>query len=198
MKYPPGPPTIRVLRTRTPESVMRRRSPLSWLPAVLLLVIAADEGVMPQTREHLDICQLLQVKQGILVLTKIDLVEPDWLELVEDDIRGLISDTFLQNAPIVPVGRQKACENQRIQSTRIERSVHPTVPKVTFPRVRLSPCQGRSHMLTTILVAAITALIMCFVVSLIEDFVLLRRSANAHPAAETTSTSSQHGQGAQE
>ena len=48
---------------------------------LVVLVIAADEGVMPQTREHLEICQLLHIKPGVVALTKTDLVEPDWLEL---------------------------------------------------------------------------------------------------------------------
>ena len=54
---------------------------------LVLLVIAADEGVMPQTREHLDIIQLLQVTKGIVVLTKIDLVDQEWLELVQEEVR---------------------------------------------------------------------------------------------------------------
>jgi selenocysteine-specific elongation factor len=65
------------------------------------LIIAADEGVMPQTREHLEICQLLRVKQGLVVLTKVDLVEPDWLELVEEEVREALKGTFLDGAPIV-------------------------------------------------------------------------------------------------
>jgi selenocysteine-specific elongation factor len=68
---------------------------------LVALVIAADEGVMPQTREHLEICQLLQVKQGLVVLTKVDLVEDDWLELVEEEVREAIKGTFLEKAPIV-------------------------------------------------------------------------------------------------
>jgi len=68
---------------------------------LVALVIAADEGVMPQTREHLEICQLLQVKQGLVVLTKVDLVEPDWLELVEEEVREALKGTFLDGAPIV-------------------------------------------------------------------------------------------------
>src|SRR5712692_10607395 len=68
-----------------------------------MLVIAADEGVMPQTREHLAICALLHIKTGVVVLTKTDLVEPDWLELVKDDVGGLVSGTFLGGAPIVAV-----------------------------------------------------------------------------------------------
>jgi selenocysteine-specific elongation factor len=68
-----------------------------------MLVIAADEGVMPQTREHLAICSLLRIKSGLVALTKTDLVEPDWLDLVREDLAGLTRGTFLEGAPIVPV-----------------------------------------------------------------------------------------------
>lgn len=69
-----------------------------------LFVIAADEGVMPQTREHLAILDLLQIQTGIIALTKVDLVrEQDWLELVEDEIRSVIAGTILEHAPLVRV-----------------------------------------------------------------------------------------------
>jgi selenocysteine-specific elongation factor len=68
-----------------------------------LLVVAADEGVMPQTREHLAICQLLRIKSGLVALTKADLAEPEWLELVQDDVRRALEATFLAGCPIVPV-----------------------------------------------------------------------------------------------
>ncbi|MFN2162098.1 MAG: selenocysteine-specific translation elongation factor [Candidatus Promineifilaceae bacterium] len=69
-----------------------------------LLVIAADEGVMPQTTEHLAILDLLQVEDGIIVLTKTDLIDdPDWLELVTLDVSDAVSGTALQDAPILPV-----------------------------------------------------------------------------------------------
>ena len=64
-----------------------------------MLVIAADEGVMPQTREHFAICSLLRIQRGLVVLTKTDLVEPDWLELVRDDVAGLVRGTFLDGRP---------------------------------------------------------------------------------------------------
>jgi selenocysteine-specific elongation factor len=70
---------------------------------MVMLVIAADDGVMPQTREHLDICRLLGIKHGVIALTKIDLVEKDWLELVQNDIKKTVSGTFFQDAPIIPV-----------------------------------------------------------------------------------------------
>jgi len=68
-----------------------------------MLVIAADEGVMPQTREHLAICSLLRIKSGLIALTKTDLVEADWLDLVREDLATLTRGTFLAGAPIVPV-----------------------------------------------------------------------------------------------
>ena len=70
----------------------------------VLLIIAADEGVMPQTREHLDILDLLQIRNGFIVLTKTDLVDDaEWLELVENDIRGLLKSTSLAEAAILRV-----------------------------------------------------------------------------------------------
>src|SRR5436189_186639 len=68
-----------------------------------MLVVAADEGVMPQTREHLAICSLLHIKRGLVVLTKTDLVERDWLELVKDDVTALVRGTFLEGAPRLAV-----------------------------------------------------------------------------------------------
>ncbi len=70
---------------------------------LVALVIAADEGIMPQTREHLEICGLLKIEHGLVVLTKIDMVESDWLAMVKDDIAEYLSDTFLAKAPIVEV-----------------------------------------------------------------------------------------------
>ncbi|MGE5840291.1 MAG: selenocysteine-specific translation elongation factor [Deltaproteobacteria bacterium] len=70
---------------------------------LVALVIAADEGVMPQTREHLEICQLLKVKKGLVVLTKIDMVDQEWLDLVKEDVSNFLSETFLAGAPIAPV-----------------------------------------------------------------------------------------------
>lgn len=70
---------------------------------VVLMVIAADESVMPQTREHLDILRLLDVKNGVVALTKVDIVDRDWLEAVEEDIRSQLEGTFLQSAPLIRV-----------------------------------------------------------------------------------------------
>jgi selenocysteine-specific elongation factor len=70
---------------------------------VVMLVIAADEGVMPQTREHLDICDLLGVRRGLIVLTKRDLVDDEWLAMVTADVRAAVAGTFIEGAPVVPV-----------------------------------------------------------------------------------------------
>ena len=70
---------------------------------MVMFVIAADDGIMPQTREHLDILQLLQLKRGLIAVTKIDLVEQEWLDLVIADIQELVKNTFLEEAPILPV-----------------------------------------------------------------------------------------------
>ena len=70
---------------------------------LLALVIAADEGVMPQTREHFDICRLLGVRNGLVVITKKDLVDEEMLALVEDEARELVKGSFLEGAPVVNV-----------------------------------------------------------------------------------------------
>ncbi len=70
---------------------------------VVLLVIAADEGVMPQTREHFEICRLLETKTGLIVLTKTDLVDAELLELVNLETAELVENSFLQDAPVLAV-----------------------------------------------------------------------------------------------
>ena len=70
---------------------------------MVMLIVAADEGVMPQTREHLDILDMIGQKKGIVVITKIDNVDADFVDLVEDDIRESIQGTFLEDAPYVLV-----------------------------------------------------------------------------------------------
>ena len=74
---------------------------------LVLLVIDAAEGVMPQTREHLQILQLLNIKRGILVLNKIDLVEADWLDIVEEEVREQVAGTFLATAPCCRVSARE-------------------------------------------------------------------------------------------
>ncbi len=70
---------------------------------ILAFVIAADEGIMPQTKEHFEICSLLGVSQGIIIITKKDMVEEEWLEMVEEEVRDFCQDSFLHDAPLVHV-----------------------------------------------------------------------------------------------
>ena len=73
---------------------------------LVALIIAADEGVMPQTREHLEICSLLDIKHALIIVTKIDLVDKEWLNLVRDDVSSFLAGTYLQDAPMVEVSSE--------------------------------------------------------------------------------------------
>jgi selenocysteine-specific elongation factor len=70
---------------------------------VVMLVVAADDGIMPQTREHLAIIDLLGIEQGVVALTKADLADAEWIELVAEEVRALVDTTSIVGAPIVPV-----------------------------------------------------------------------------------------------
>lgn len=93
---------------------------------VVLLVIAADEGIMPQTREHVEILQLLNVKKGIIVLTKADLVDDEWIDMVKLDIKDEFTGTFLENAPIHAVssktkmGFEKLIKDLEVMTDEVE------------------------------------------------------------------------------
>jgi selenocysteine-specific elongation factor len=83
---------------------------------VALLVVAADEGVMPQTREHLAILTLLGIRGGVVALSKTDLVDEEWLSLVTDDIRGLLASSALSDAEIVPVSARSGQGIERLRT----------------------------------------------------------------------------------
>lgn len=83
---------------------------------LVMLVVAADEGIMPQTVEHLDILSILGIRHGVIVITKTDLVDPELVDLVED-IRELTKDTFLENAPVIPVSVYKNQGIHRLKET---------------------------------------------------------------------------------
>src|SRR5215475_14153388 len=74
---------------------------------LVVLVVAADESVMPQTREHFDICRLLHVRAGLVALTKSDLVDAETLELARLDVSELVAGSFLEGAPVVPVSAKE-------------------------------------------------------------------------------------------
>ncbi|MHB8945969.1 MAG: selenocysteine-specific translation elongation factor [Bacillota bacterium] len=103
---------------------------------LVLLVIAADEGVMPQTREHLDILSLLGLGRGLVAVTKTDLVDPDWLALIIEEVRELVRGTFLDGAPVVPVSAVTG-EGLPVLTEAIAKVVAQATPRDTTGFVRL-------------------------------------------------------------
>jgi selenocysteine-specific elongation factor len=109
---------------------------------MVLLVIAADEGIMPQTAEHLNILNLLGVENGIAVMTKCDMADEEWISLVKEDIRETLKSTFLENAPIVEVssktgrGIDKLVQEINKQAAKgvKERELN-TIPRLPIDRV---------------------------------------------------------------
>jgi selenocysteine-specific elongation factor len=95
---------------------------------MVLLVIAADEGIMPQSREHLAICDLLKIQSGLVAVTKSDLVEKDWIELVKDEIGVFTKGTFLEGSPIIPVSSRTG-ENLELLKTEIKDIALKVAPK---------------------------------------------------------------------
>ena len=109
---------------------------------MVLLVIAADEGIMPQTKEHMDILHLLGIQKCIVVLNKMDLVDPEWLELMEEEVRDQLQDTFLKDAPVVKVSavtgeglKELTDEIVKMETSEVqEKEIH-TIPRLPIDRV---------------------------------------------------------------
>lgn len=109
---------------------------------LVMLVVAADEGIMPQTREHMDILGLLGIEKSILVLNKCDLVDEEWLELVEEEIQEELAGTFLENAPIVRVsaatgqGLDELTDTiERLTKDEVVEKDTQTIPRLPIDRV---------------------------------------------------------------
>ncbi|MHB8655753.1 MAG: selenocysteine-specific translation elongation factor [Terriglobia bacterium] len=103
---------------------------------LVLLVVAADESIMPQTREHFDICKLLGIRTGLVVITKSDLVGPEILDLVALEIQDLTKGSFLEGAPIVPVSARTGNGLDRLKA-KLQRLSLAVVPKSTDRPFRL-------------------------------------------------------------
>ena len=109
---------------------------------MVLLVIAADEGIMPQTKEHMDILHLLGIQKCIVVLNKMDLVDEEWLELMEEEVRDQLQDTFLKDAPVVKVSsvtgeglKELTDEIVKMETSEVqEKEIH-TIPRLPIDRV---------------------------------------------------------------
>lgn len=109
---------------------------------LVMLVVAADEGIMPQTREHMDILGQLGIEKSILVLNKVDLVDEEWLELVEEEIREELDGTFLEGSPIAKVsaatgqGIPELIELiEKLTAEEVEQKDVNTIPRLPIDRV---------------------------------------------------------------
>lgn len=108
---------------------------------LVLLVVAADEGIMPQTREHVDILHLLGIEKSIIVLNKCDLVDEEWLELVEEEIKEELEGTFLEHAPVAKVsaatgqGLEELIQmiSDMTNDEEMEKDIH-TIPRLPIDR----------------------------------------------------------------
>ncbi len=123
----------------------------------VMLVIAADEGIMPQTREHLEICSLLGIKHGFIALTKIDMVDDEWLSLVQDDIKTFLQGTFLEDAPMFPVSSvtKQGLEDIRAHIFSCVKTLNPQRESSVFrlPVDRIFSMKGHGTVVTGTLLA---------------------------------------------
>lgn len=119
---------------------------------MVLLVIAADEGIMPQSREHLSICNLLKIKSGLIAITKADLVEKDWLDLVVDEVRNFVKGTFLEEAEIVTVSSKTMLNidllKDKIHEVALKVEAKPTKGLFRLPIDRVFTLKGFGTVVT--------------------------------------------------
>jgi len=124
---------------------------------IALLVIAADEGVMPQTREHLDILSLLNVEKGLIVVTKSDMVEDEWVELMVEEIKEKLSETFLSDSPIIPVSATEGKGLNTLKNKLIEIIDNMESKEITgniyYPVDRVFTIKGHGTIVTGTLVS---------------------------------------------
>ncbi|MEW6053500.1 MAG: selenocysteine-specific translation elongation factor [Nitrospirota bacterium] len=119
---------------------------------LVLLVIAADEGIMPQSREHLHICDLLRIKSGLIAITKADLVEKDWLDLVKDEVRSFVKGSFLEGSAIVPVSSRTMANldllKEKIREVALQVDPKPTKGLFRLPIDRVFTLKGFGTVVT--------------------------------------------------
>ncbi|MGH2524796.1 MAG: selenocysteine-specific translation elongation factor, partial [Anaerolineales bacterium] len=122
----------------------------------VLFVVAADEGVMPQTREHLAILDLLQIQGGVIALTKADLVDDEWLGLISADLSEAVQGTVLADAPIIPVSARTGVGlrqlEQVLQEVLAARPVRPDLGRPRLPIDRVFSLSGFGTVVTGTLV----------------------------------------------
>ena len=112
---------------------------------IALVTVAADDGIMPQTKEHLDILKLLGVKSGCIAITKVDLAQDtDWLDLLEEDVRDYVKGSFLAAAPIVRVSTVTGDGVEELRQVLLDLSgdvVEKSGPGILSPIYRQGICQ---------------------------------------------------------
>lgn len=128
----------------------------------VMLVIAADEGVMPQTREHLEICSLLGIETGFVALTKVDMVDEEWLGLVQEDVANFLKGSFLEGAPIFPVSSHTGAGLDVIKAhiVKMEKELSPQRRSDLFrlPVDRVFTMKGHGTVVTGTMISGSVAL----------------------------------------
>jgi selenocysteine-specific elongation factor len=126
---------------------------------LVLFVVAADESIKPQTREHFDICRLLGIRHGLVVLTKTDLVEPDLVELVKLEMEDFVQGSFLEGAPVVPVSSRTGAgvEALKTELARLAAALQPKNARHHFrmPIDRVFTMKGFGAVVTGTLLAGV-------------------------------------------
>ncbi len=151
LSYPDGL-TIGIVDVPGHERLVRNMLAGAGGIDLVLLVIAADEGVMPQSREHLYICDLLKIKSGLIAITKADLVENDWLELMKDEVKNFVKGTFLEGTPIVPVSSKTMFNidllKEEIRNVALRVELKPTKGLFRLPIDRVFTLKGFGTVIT--------------------------------------------------
>lgn len=127
---------------------------------VVILLVAADEGMMPQTIEHLEILNLLGIKNGLIALTKTDMVDEDWLDLIIEDTRERVEGTFLEGKPIVPVSSTegKGIDELKAEIDKIIGDIEEENPEGDLPRLpvdRAFTISGHGTVVTGTLISGV-------------------------------------------
>jgi selenocysteine-specific elongation factor len=136
LSFPDAGVTIGIVDVPGHEKLIRNMLAGAGGIDMVLLVIAADEGVMPQSREHLAICDMLKIKTGLIALTKADLVDKEWLHLMREEVKAFVRNTFLDGAPVIPVSSRTG-ENLDLLKKEIRKIALDISPKTSGGLFRL-------------------------------------------------------------
>ena len=152
LDYPEAGLTVGIVDVPGHERLIRNMLAGAGGIDIVLLVIAADEGIMPQSREHLQICELLKISKGLVALTKADLVEEDWLELVAGEAREFVKGTFLEGAPVIPVSARSGMNldllKEKIKEIALEVKEKPAGGLFRLPVDRVFTLKGFGTVVT--------------------------------------------------